>query len=55
MKFGKLYCIAIFPFLPLLLLIDILFGDYVTGIKTPIIEKIRRNKTVFMKMWSNEF
>jgi len=55
MKFGKLQCIAIFPFLPLLLLIDILFGDYVTGIKTSIIEKIMANKRVFMEMWRNEF
>jgi hypothetical protein len=55
MKLGKLNCIAVIPFLPLLLLIDILFGDYVTGIKTSIIEKIRQNRTVFMQMWRNEF
>ncbi len=52
MKFGKLYCIIMFPVFPVGFLIDIFFGDYVTGTKTTIIEKFKQHKKFFMITWN---
>lgn len=50
----KIGLLLLTPFLPLSYLIDLLFGDAVTGIKTTAKEKIIEHKKAWLKMWRGE-
>ena len=52
MYLTRLGLIILLPSIPFLLLIDILIGDFVTGIKTPIKQKFKDHKDQFVELWN---
>ena len=48
----RTWLIIFLPFIPFLLLIDILIGDCVTGVKTPIKQKFKDHKDQFIELWN---
>lgn len=49
---NKIYCLAMLPLLPALILIDILFGDIATGVPTTSKEKVQANVKQWFDIWN---
>jgi len=49
--FRKLKATAFLPLLPVVFLIDVVVGDYITGVKTTAWGKLREHKTMWLSMW----
>lgn len=47
----KLGLLILLPFMPILVLIDIVIGDAVTGTKTSVKDKITEHKNLYLKLW----
>jgi len=48
----RLGLIVLLPFLPISLLIDVLLGDIVTGVKTPVKAKVIEHCNQFKYYWN---
>ena len=49
----KIGLILLLPFLPLSLLVDVVFGDLVTGVRTSAKEKAQEHKLLFVRLWND--
>lgn len=47
----RFYLLAVFPFLPLFILIDIAIGDIVTGVKTAPKDKVTEQWEHYKECW----
>lgn len=52
MFFTRVWLCVVFPFLPLVLLIDILIGDIMTGVKDSPKEKVIFQWKLFKDTWN---
>ena len=51
----RLGLIILLPFMWLPVLVDILIGDAVIGVKTPIKQKIKDHKDQFIELWNTNY
>jgi hypothetical protein len=48
---NKLRALIYLPFMPFMIVIDLLVGDTVTGVKTTPLQKLREHKKLWLALW----
>lgn len=48
----RLKAVAFLPLLPVAVLIDMVVGDAVTRVKTPVLKKVREHCSAWLDMWN---
>lgn len=47
----RIWLLLIIPLMPIVIIIDVLIGDIMTGTKTTVLEKIKDHYRTWIKLW----